>query len=511
MKKSVLIIMILAISTKIIGFSRDVLLSFFYGVSNISDAYLVSIIIPTLIVAFIGTGITTSFIPLYNRIKIERGYLSADLFTINVIKFILVICTILVIIVLLFTGSIVKLFASGFEGDVFNLTVNFTKISIVSVYFAALIYIFSGYLQIKNNFFAPAMMGIPNNLIIMLSIFSSVKFGLYVLAAGTVIAMFSQMIFLLFFVYKKGLRFNYKKEKNHEDLKKMIILSIPVILGVSVNQINVLIDRTMASQIVVGGISALNYADRLNEFIQAIFVMSIITVIYPQISKMAINGNIAGLKIMLLDAVSGISLLVIPATVGSMLLAEPIIRFLFGRGEFNQEAILMTSNVLFFYSLGMCWFGLREVISRVFFALQDTKTPMINATIAMVLNIILNVALGKYMGISGLALATSISAMGCTGLLLIQLRKRIGPFWSAGSTISILKIAFASLIMGGIILLGNNYLFNNLNDNIALLTTIIIGFISYLISIYYLKIEFVQQIFFKIRKAIKLRRRKKIA
>lgn len=511
MKKSVLIIMILAILTKIIGFSRDILLSYFYGVSNISDAYLISIIIPTLIVSFIGTGITTSFVPLYNRIKIEKGNHSADSFTISVIKFILIICTILVIIVLVFTGAIVKLFASGFEGDIFYLTVNFTKISIVSVYFAALIYIFSGYLQIKNNFYAPAMMGIPNNIIIMLSIFLSVQYGLYVLAIGSVIAMFSQMIFLLFFVNKKGLKFNYKKEKNHEDIRKMIILSIPVILGVSVNQINVLIDRTMASQIVVGGISALNYADRLNEFIQATFIMSIITVIYPQISRMAINGDITGLKKMLLDAISGICLMVIPATIATMLLAEPIVSFLFGRGEFNQEAILMTSNVLFFYSLGMCWFGLREIISRAFFAMQDTKTPMINAAIAMVINMILNVMLGKYMGISGLALATSISAMVCTGLLLIQLRKRIGPFWKAEFSISILKIVFASLIMGGMIILSNYYLLTNLNDNLALFVTIIIGIISYIISIYYLKIDTVQQISFKIKKAIDWKRSKKTA
>lgn len=511
MKKTILIIMILTIFTKMLGFSRDLLLSYFYGVSNISDAYLISITIPTLIVAFIGTGVTTSFIPMYNKIQHEKGVLEADIFTNTVIKFFMIICTVLIITVLIFTGPIVKIFASGFEDEIFKLTVIFTKISVISIYFAALIYIFGGYLQLKDNFHVPAMMGIPNNLIIMLSIFLSIKFGLYILAIGTVIAMFFQMIFLLYFINKTGLRFNLKKEKDYQNIKKMVFLSIPVIFGVSVNQINVLVDRTMASNIAVGGISVLNYADRINEFIQAIFVMSIITVMYPKISKLVIDGNIVELKNNLTNTISGISILVIPATVCIMLLAKPIITLLFGRGAFNHEAIIMTSNVLFFYSFGLIWFGIREAISRTFFALLDTKTPMINAAIGLILNIILNIILSKYMGLSGLALATSLSAMVSTGILFFQLEKKIGSDGRKKILVTVFKIIFASLIMGSVIMFVNIYIVSYMNNTLALFVTIIFGLVAYLIIIYYMKIEVVQILVDKIKKMIKIRGYKKIA
>src|SRR5699024_3854161 len=177
-----------------------------------------------------------------------------------------------------------------------------------------------------------------------------------------------------------------------------------------------LVDRTIASRVVEGGITALNYANRLNGFIQGIFVLSISTALYPMISKMAAENNMQGLKKSVAEAISGINLLVIPATVGSMVFAEPVVMLLFGRGAFDSNAISLTTAALFYYSIGMLGFGLREVLSRAFYSLQDTKTPAINAAIAVVINIVLNIVLSKFMGIGGLALATSISAIVCTGL-----------------------------------------------------------------------------------------------
>ncbi|MGE8078370.1 murein biosynthesis integral membrane protein MurJ [Peribacillus loiseleuriae] len=489
MKKSILLIMVFAIFTKMLGFSRDILLSYFYGVSNISDAYLISIIIPTSIVALIGTGIATSYIPMYSAIENDNGIKIADEFTNNVINFILIICTIIVILVFIFTEPIVRLFASGFEGEVLNLTVTFTRISIFSVYFAGMIYVFSGYLQMKDKFSIPALMGVPLNLLIMLSIFLSTKFNINILSIGTAVAMGFQALFLIPFVYKIGLRYKLKIDIGNEHIRKLIVLSLPVILGVSVTQVNVIVDKTMASHIAVGGISALNYAERLTEFIQATFVMSIITVIYPRISKLASEGNLNGLKKMVLGSINGINLLVIPVSVGAIILAEPIVRLLFGRGAFEEAAILMTSNALFFYSIGLMGFGLREVLSRAFYALQDVKTPMINAAIALFLNIILNILLSKFLGIGGLALATSISATFCTGLLLLKLREKIGPFGIKSITISFIKILCASSIMGLILIISYNYLFSFLSEITSILISIFIATIVYFIIIYNMKVE----------------------
>lgn len=252
-----------------------------------------------------------------------------------------------------------------------------------------------------------------------------------------------------------------------------------------------------------GGISALNYANKLNDFVQGLFVISIVTVMYPLISKMAAEKNIAGLKKTLSESISGINLLVVPATVGMMIFAEPIVRMLFGRGAFDEQAVVLTSSALFFYALGIVGYGLREVLSRAFYSLQDTKTPMINATIAVGLNIILNIILSRFMGIGGLALATSISALFCTLLLFISLRKKIGHFGLKEITLSFGKIVLASILMAIVAKLANEVLLTQIGANLSLLASIGMGAIVYFGIIYFMKIKEVEEIILQIKKEIK--------
>lgn len=503
MKKTALVLMLLSVFSKILGFIREITLSYFYGASYISDAYLISVTIPGSVLGFIGIGIATNYIPLYSSIQKKESTQIADRFTNNVVNFVLIISSLIALISLIFTVPLVKLFASGFEGETLNLAVRFTRISIFGVYFSSLLYVFSGYLHTKQNFVIPALVGVPLNIFTIIAIVLSVKFNTIILAIGSVVAIASQLILLIPFVYKMGYRYSVVLDKNDKYLKRMVWLSFPVIMGVSVNQINVLVDRTIASQIVIGGITALTYANQLNRFIQVIFVMSIATVIYPMISKMAIENNIYGLKKSISQAIIGISLLIVPITVGSIIFAEPIVRLLFGRGAFDANAISMTSYALFFYSIGMLGFGLREVLSRAFYSLQDTKIPMINSIISVIINIVLNIILSKFLGIGGLALATSISAIFCTILLFISLRKKIGPFGMKNMTISFMKILCASLVMGLIAKITYTILLSSINANLSLILSIGIGAVTYFIIIYFTKIEEVDVIVNALKKKFK--------
>ncbi len=500
MKKTALILMILTIFSKIMGFSRDIILSYFYGASGVSDAYLISLTIPTVIFAFIGVGLSTTFIPIFSQVLQEDGEEKANDFTNSVTNLLMIISSIIVIAVLFFTQPIVKVFASGFEGETLSLAISLTRITIFSVYITGIIYVFKGYLEVNNNFIAPVLIGIPLNIFLITSIFLSTKTNLIILGYGKIAAAIAQLIFLTPFLVKKGYRYNFNINFNNPKLKKMMYLSIPIILGTSVNQINMLVDRTLASQVAVGGISALNYAHQLNRFVQGIFVMSIATVMFATISKMAIEKNILGIKKSLGESITGISLLVLPAMVGSMIFAAPIVSLLFGRGEFDNKAVLMSSQALYYYSIGMIALGVREVLARAFYSLQDTKTPMINAAIGMILNIVLNFILVQYFGLGGLALATSIAAIFTTVLMFISLRKKIGPFGMKQISISFLKILFASLIMGGLAKLSFNYLTTSLSQNLSLLIAIGVGAVSYFVIIYFMKIEDVDVIVAAIKK-----------
>lgn len=489
MKKTAIILMILTIVSKLFGFTRELVLSYFYGASNISDAYLIALTIPSVIFGFIGSGISTGYIPMYSKIEEEYGIKEGNRYTNNLVNLMIVLCTILIIFGLLYTEKLIKVFATGFQGETLALAVKFTRISLVGMYFTGLLAVFKGFLQLKRNFAIPALIGFPLNLFIILSIVLSYKTNIVILAIGSVIATAAQLVLLIPFVYREGYRYKFVLNIKDEHIKNMLYIALPVIIGVSVNQINVLIDRTLASSIVEGGITALNYASRLNGFVQGLFISPIVTVLYPTISKMVAENNIKGLKKSVAESISVISLLVVPIIIGSMLFATPVVDLLFGRGAFDIKALSMTSNALFFYSIGMLGFGLRDVLSRAFYSMQDTKTPMINATVGVIINIVLNLILSKYLGIGGLALATSISAIVTTVLLFISLRKKIGPFGMKSIIISFFKILLSSLVMGLLAKLSFDYLLFTFSQNISLIVAVGVGALSYLVIIYFMKID----------------------
>ncbi|ERG67720.1 murein biosynthesis integral membrane protein MurJ [Exiguobacterium chiriqhucha] len=504
MRKIALILMLISIASQITGFFRELALSYFYGASNISDAYLISLTIPMVIFAFIGKSLSTSFIPIYASIENDIGEKKAVKFTRNLISHLLLIMTLIVVISYVFTPQIIKLFASGFDNPTTEIAIEFSRITIFGIYSMMMVNILTALLQYKNYYLVPALTGIVMNTVVIFSIYLSWFYQeLMILSIGTLISMIAQLFLLTPLMKKISFKLNLYYEKNDQNLKEMIYLSIPVIIGVSVNEINVLVDRTIASSVAVGGISALNYANKLNGFIYGIFVFSIATVLYPTIIKKINQGDQEGFLKSFREATIGVLLFVLPATVGLMVLSEPIIKLLYGRGAFDQEALTLTSSALFFYSFGIVGVSLRLIISRIYYALKDTKTPMLNATYGMIINIVLNIILSEYLGIGGLALATSIAAIITTTLLFISLRKKIGPLGMKSIFISFMKILLASSFMG--MFAKQSYIYFNsfLSGNTSLLISIVIATLFYGVLILLLKIKDVEILLNAIKEKMK--------
>ncbi len=506
MKKTALAIMFVTVISKVLGFGREILLSYFYGASDITDAYLVSLAIPTVIFSIIGNGIGTGFIPMFSRIKFEQGSEEAVRFTNNLTSTILVFCTVVILGGLIFTRPIVRIFASGFSGEVLELTVRFTRVSVFAVYFTGLVGVFSGYLRLKGSHLVPSLIGFPMNVIIILSIWIGSRTNVYVLIIGTLLARTTEFLFMVPFAKRKGYRFQPVLDFRDHNLRAMVPIAMPVIFGTSIDQLNKLVDRTLASGMAAGGISALNYAARLSGFVEALFAMSISSVMYPMIATMASEQNLRGLKNSLFEAIGMVNVMIMPATVGAVIFAEPIVDFLFGRGAFTSEAVAMTSSALRFYSIGMLAFGLREILSRAFYALQDTKTPMVNGAIAVGLNIALNIALSHFLGIGGLALATSVAAIVATALLFVALRRKIGGFGLREITVSFGKVSLASIVMGIISSATYSYFDTVLGSDLPLFMAIGVGAVTYFILVFSLRVPEVQRTLDSLRQRLKTRK-----
>ncbi len=484
MKRNIFLVMIITVFVKVIGFAREIVLTFYYGASNVSDVYIVSQTIPNTIFAIIGAGLVTTFIPIYSKVINKKGENEANKFLSSVINVVILISLIIAIFVNIFAKQVVLLFAPGFSGDTLRLAIVFTKISVFGIVITGVVYILNAYLQVKDNFIIPAFISLPMNFVIIFSFMISSKYGIELLAYGILISVLMQLIFIIPAVYKNRLKYMIVFDFKSQYIKEMLILSIPIIVGTSVNQLNVLVDKNIASTITQGGISALNYSYRLNGLINGLFVAPIVTVIYPKITRKVIDKDHSGLNSIINETIIYVALFVIPATIGSMVLARPIVEFLFMRGEFTDIAANMTSNALFYYSIGMLFVGLREVFSRVYYSYNDTRTPTINSVIGVVLNIILNVVLSRFMGISGLALATSISAIVTSLLLIFNTKKLVTNFGFKLMVTKLIKITGASLIMGLCSYIFINFMFNHYSKNLSLMMTIILSSLLYMVLIF---------------------------
>ena len=257
-----------------------------------------------------------------------------------------------------------------------------------------------------------------------------------------------QLLFLILPIQK--LKFKLKPNFNFKDIyiKEFFLLMVPVIIGVSVNEINILIDRTIASQLAVGGISALTYANSLIMFVQGGLIQPISTICYPKITQAISKGNKDEAKIFIKETITLALTVLIPLTVGFIVFGVPIIQLLFGRGAFDENAVIITSNAVKFYAVGLCFVGLRELLSRYYYAYSNTKTPMINAAIGVIMNIVMNILFSKILGIGGLAFSTSLSAFITTVLLLRDCKNKLPGGNLELDIMEIAKIIVCSAIMG---------------------------------------------------------------
>ncbi|MGI5913017.1 MAG: murein biosynthesis integral membrane protein MurJ, partial [Syntrophomonadaceae bacterium] len=485
-----------AITSKILGFIREVAIAAFFGASYLVDAYLVASIIPRLLFGVISEAITTTIIPLITEYKVKLGQKSVTEL-INSITTILVLVSVLIILLgEFFAHYLVYFIAPGFEGEAIDITIKMTRVMLPMIIFLGLSGLAAGMLQSQKRFLFPSFIGIPANGFLILFLFVFTKsWGVMALAIGTVIGLIAQWLFMSYDIRKLDFQFKPQISLNHPGLRKMGLLILPVIIGKGAADINILVDRMLASSLVEGSIAALNYSTRIYLLIDTILALSLAKALFPELSEMAIVNDMKGYVNSLKKSLIGLSIIVFPFSVGLIILREPIIRLVYERGAFDVTATALTAFALLFYTLGLPALSLRQVVLRAYYALQDTRTPMIIGLLTVVINIVLNLILIRYLDHGGLALATSIATT--TGFLLLiwHLRKKVGSIGGMSMIISGAKIMTASLIMGFVVYYlqiyvgGLGILSGTISDIVLLLTCGSLGAVLYFIIIKLLKIE----------------------
>ncbi|WP_214627188.1 murein biosynthesis integral membrane protein MurJ [Paenibacillus agaridevorans] len=484
-KKAIVWIMFFTVCSKLLGFARDVYFSSKFGASVLTDSYLLAQTIPNLIFASIAYGAFSTYIPVYSKVQKDNGRAEALGFTNNLLNIVITISIIFSILGIIFTENIVALIAQGFNEDAISLTSQMTKLFFPTIIVTGIGYIIRGYLQINNFFLGQSILGLVLNFTIITSIFLSDPNNIQTVAYGFILGSILELMLILLLAVRKGYKYQPVLKVREPTILKTYVLMAPVLLGTGLNQINAFIDRLLASTLKEGSISALNYAQTLTAFLISVFAISLATVLYPKMSRLAVSNDILGLKRSLINSLSIISAITIPIIIIIIILAYPIIQIVFERGMFGTEDTKRTSLALVYLAVSILGISLREIIVKVFFALHDTKTPLINTSIAVVLNIILNLILIKPLGIGGLALAASLSSVMCSILLLISLQRKIGDISILSFFKEFFKVISSSILMGIFLYLMYKMLFNLsgtwLNQILILVTLIVLSLIVYIL------------------------------
>ena len=498
--RATVLLMIVTIVSKILGLFRDSVLASAYGTGKYAAVYSTANSISTILFAVIGTALATSLIPLYNKLASEDSTERAMGFLNSVVNLVVIVCLSIAGLGIIFAGPLVKVFAPGYQGDVYTLCVQYTRILLPSIVFVGLANIFTSYLQIKKRYVIPGFIGMPYSIIIIVSIYLSLKTSPMVLVIGTLIAISAKALFQLPFVYKEGYRYRPKINLKDPVMKDMMILILPVVIGVGANQINSIVDKSLASLLGTEVVASFSYAIKLYEFVQALFITSILAVIYPRLSSMIVSDRMDSFLNSLKKTMNVIIVALVPIIVGCIVLSRQIVEVLFQRNAFTSKDTTMTASILWIYVIGILAFALRDVLTRGFYSMEDSKTPMINSIISIAFNISLNLILVKPLGYKGLAIATAVSAY--IGLLLFNrsMRKKIEGYSSRDNYIVFVKSLFAALIMGlgvklvyGIV--ASSLVGGLLFKLIALASAVGVGVIVYALIMHFLRVEEYEMIF----------------
>lgn len=407
--KTASIITIVTLISKMFGFLREASIAYFFGTSREVDMYLMAINIPTVILGFV-TCIGTALTPVYTEITVDGGKKKSLGFLTQLLLIVSIICICIILICTLNAKWIISIVAPGFSEAMMITTAKYLKISLWNLLIVTIMNIFICYLNCNGKYTYAAFAMLFHSSIQIIFTFLAHVIGPVFLTVGYLLANLCYLCALLCLSLKSSFRIitPYFDAKYEKMLLKLII---PIGISSFVTQINGYIDKYFATNLVAGSISALHYSNTIRTFIIMMLNTGLITMFYPVMSKFVAEKKYDKVKETLLSSVRYVIIVFIPVTILLLFFSDLITKILFQRGAFDSNSVLMTSTAIRMYAIGITAVALRDIFLNYLYSVKNSILPLIISIVAIIINTLLNMLLIDRMGIGGLALATSISAI----------------------------------------------------------------------------------------------------
>ncbi|WP_053955210.1 murein biosynthesis integral membrane protein MurJ [Inediibacterium massiliense] len=465
--KTVTIVMIIMVVSRLLGFIREVIMINAFGRGVETDAFFAAFTIPDLMyMLLVGGALSAAFIPVFTSYLVTEGEKEAWKVGSSFINLIVFALFFISIIGILFAQYLVPFVAYGFKGEELALTIKLTRFMFPAVTFTALAGLTSGVLQGYKKFYVSYIGPILYNIgIIFGTIFLSKYLGIVGTAIGVIIGAVVNFLFQFFFLKNKMKYYRLDFDLKHPGVQKIFKLILPTLIGLSVTQVNLIVNQNIASLLDTGSITALRLANRIIQLPLGIFAMSIASVIFPTITSQIAKGEVEKFKDTFSLGLRNILFVIIPSAVGLLILRLPLIRLLFVHGAFTEQDAFITAQVLLYYILGLIAQAGIQILMRGFYANHDTKTPLKISIITVASNILLNIVFVKYtsFGVKGLAFAYSITSLLNMIILYYIFTKKMNGIKDKEIFISIGKTLLACIGMGIVVFIVDMYLARFIN------------------------------------------------
>jgi putative peptidoglycan lipid II flippase len=451
------VVSVATLLSRVLGYVRDMVMASFFGAGLASDAFIAAFRIPNLLRRLFGEGsLSIAFVPVFSDCLTRQGKVEAERLAVSALRLLTLVLALVAALGLLLAPVIVRLLAYGFTDDPqkFALCIHLTRIMMPYIFFIGLVALCMGILNVLGHFAAPALAPTLLNvaMIGMACCFAwispSQNTRVVGLALGVLLGGVLQLGLQLPFLVRRGIRFWRAAPLWHPAMKQVLLLMGPAVFGAAVYQINSLVICLLGSLLPQGSITYLYYADRLVQFPLGMFAIALATAVLPTLSRQAAQAQWDALRGTFTHAIKLIFFITLPSMVGLIVLRAPIVALLFRHGAFGDQSVRLTAEALLYYGVGLWAFSAVRILIYTFYALQDTRTPVQMAIIAIIANVVLGIVLMKPMKHNGLALALSLASVLHLGLLATALRRKMGALGWRQIARSVVRSGICAALMG---------------------------------------------------------------
>ncbi len=448
------------IASRILGLAREQVMAYYFGAGDANDAFRVASRIPNLVRDLFAEGaMSAAFVPTFTRSLTLQGREHSWRLANSVINALLIVTGIIVVAGVMFAGPLVRFYAPDFSevpGKI-ELTIYLARIVFPFLTLVAVAAVLMGMLNSLGHFFVPALSPAMFNVAGITMAVALIPFAptlgvqpITIVAVATLVGGLGQLAIQWPPLVKEGFRYRAVLDLRDENLRRMLLLMGPGTLGMAATQINVFVNTWLATGEGTGAVSWLDFAFRLMYLPIGLFGVSIATAATPAISRMVAEQDFARIRSTLASALGLMVFLHVPATLGLIVLARPIVAVIFEHGEFSASDTIATAAALQLYAIGLVGYSVVRIISPTFYAIGRSRIPVTVSAASVIVNVMLNVALVRTLGYRGLALGTSMTAIVNASVQLWLLRREIHGIEGARIAASFGRVAIASAVMGAV-------------------------------------------------------------